>query len=106
MIEYYDVSGCYIFRPWSFAIWESIKDWFDGEIKKLGVQNCYFPMFVSQAALQKEKDHIADFAPEVCITFEVRYFKTLKRKFQRLRFNPPTEYVGRMGYKEWRFRTG
>ncbi|ODM95546.1 Bifunctional glutamate/proline--tRNA ligase [Orchesella cincta] len=65
MIEYYDVSGCYIFRPWSFAIWEAIKDWFDGEIKKLGVQNCYFPMFVSQAALQKEKDHIADFAPEV-----------------------------------------
>ena len=38
---------------------------FDGEIKKLGVQNCYFPIFVSQAALQKEKDHIADFAPEV-----------------------------------------
>lgn len=65
MIEYYDVSGCYIFRPWSYAIWESIKDWFDAEIKKLGVQNCYFPMFVSQAALQKEKDHIADFAPEV-----------------------------------------
>lgn len=39
--------------------------WFDGEIKKLGVSNLYFPMFVSQAALQKEKDHIADFSPEV-----------------------------------------
>ncbi|CAH2002237.1 unnamed protein product [Acanthoscelides obtectus] len=38
MIEYYDVSGCYILRPWSFAIWEVIKDWFDGEIKKLGVK--------------------------------------------------------------------
>lgn len=65
MIEYYDVSGCYVLRPWSFAIWEAIKDFFDAEIKKLGVENCYFPMFVSQAALEKEKTHIEDFAPEV-----------------------------------------
>uniref|UniRef100_A0A3B4BK04 Uncharacterized protein n=1 Tax=Periophthalmus magnuspinnatus TaxID=409849 RepID=A0A3B4BK04_9GOBI len=65
MIEYYDVSGCYVLRPWSFAIWEAIKDYFDREIKKLGVENCYFPMFVSQAALEKEKTHIEDFAPEV-----------------------------------------
>uniref|UniRef100_A0A6Q2YWD9 Bifunctional glutamate/proline--tRNA ligase n=1 Tax=Esox lucius TaxID=8010 RepID=A0A6Q2YWD9_ESOLU len=65
MIEYYDVSGCYVLRPWSYSIWESIKEFFDREIKKLGVENCYFPMFVSQAALEKEKSHIADFAPEV-----------------------------------------
>ncbi|XP_067018170.1 bifunctional glutamate/proline--tRNA ligase-like [Acropora muricata] len=65
MIEYYDVSGCYILRPWAYAIWERIRDFFDAEIKKLGVENVYFPMFVSQAALEKEKTHIADFAPEV-----------------------------------------
>jgi len=65
MIEYYDVSGCYTLRPWSYAIWESIKAFFDGKIKEDGVENCYFPMFVSQAALEKEKTHIADFAPEV-----------------------------------------
>lgn len=65
MIEYYDVSGCYVLRPWSFSIWEAIKDFFDAEIRKLGVENCYFPMFVSQAALEKEKTHIEDFAPEV-----------------------------------------
>lgn len=66
MIEYYDISGCYVLRPWSYAIWEVIKNWFDKEIKKLGVRNCYFPMFVSQNALEREKEHIADFAPEVC----------------------------------------
>ena len=38
---------------------------FDAAISKLGVENCYFPMFVSRAALEKEKEHIADFAPEV-----------------------------------------
>jgi len=65
LLEYYDVSGCYILRPWSYSIWEMIQKFFDEEIKKLGVQNCYFPIFVSQAALQREKDHIADFAPEV-----------------------------------------
>ncbi|XP_033125799.1 bifunctional glutamate/proline--tRNA ligase-like [Anneissia japonica] len=65
LIEYYDVSGCYILRPWSYSIWEFIKDFFDKGIKKLGVENVYFPMFVSQAALEREKTHIADFAPEV-----------------------------------------
>merc|ERR1719193_2511407 len=65
MIEYYDVSGCYTLRPWSYAIWESIKAFFDAKIKEDGVENCYFPIFVSQAALEKEKTHIADFAPEV-----------------------------------------
>ena len=38
---------------------------FDGEIKRIGVENCYFPMFVSRNALEREKEHIADFAPEV-----------------------------------------
>lgn len=66
MIEYYDVSGCYILRPWAFAIWERIQEYFDTKIKSSGVQNCYFPMFVSNSALEKEKEHIADFAPEVC----------------------------------------
>ncbi|KAK6998090.1 bifunctional glutamate/proline--tRNA ligase [Biomphalaria glabrata] len=65
LIEYYDVSGCYILRPWAYSIWESIKEQFDTAIKKMGVENCYFPMFVSHSALEKEKTHIADFAPEV-----------------------------------------
>jgi len=65
LIEYYDVSGCYVLRPASYRIWEFIHDFFDAEIKKLGVENAYFPIFVSKAALEKEKEHIADFAPEV-----------------------------------------
>lgn len=65
MLEYYDVSGCYVLRPLSYSIWEKIHDWFDGKIKELGVKNCYFPIFVSKSALEREKKHIADFAPEV-----------------------------------------
>lgn len=66
MIEYYDVSGCYILRPWAFSVWEAIQTFLDKEIKKLGVVNAYFPMFVSKSVLEREKAHIADFAPEVC----------------------------------------
>lgn len=65
MIEYYDVSGCYILRPWAYGIWEIIQKFLDTGIKNLGVENCYFPMFVSKNALETEKAHIEDFAPEV-----------------------------------------
>ncbi|XP_059058264.1 bifunctional glutamate/proline--tRNA ligase [Achroia grisella] len=65
MIDYYDISGCYILRPWSYSIWEVIRNFLSAEFKKLGVKDGYFPIFVSKAALEREKTHIADFAPEV-----------------------------------------
>lgn len=97
MIEYYDVSGCYVLRPWSFAIWESIKNFFDPEIKKLGVENCYFPMFVSQAALEKEKSHIADFAPEVA--WVTRSGKT--ELAEPIAVRPTSETVMYPSYAKW-----
>jgi prolyl-tRNA synthetase len=93
LIEYYDVSGCYILRPWAYFIWEQIKDKFDAEIKSLGVQNCYFPVFVSKAALEREKTHIEDFAPEVrnfvdtsCIFLvlvELEHYRMFSSSFNR-----------------------
>ncbi|KAJ3068542.1 hypothetical protein HDU98_008296 [Podochytrium sp. JEL0797] len=65
MMDYYDVSGCYILRPWSFKIWAEIKKFFTAEIEEIGVEECYFPMFVSAKALNLEKDHVEGFAPEV-----------------------------------------
>lgn len=65
MLDYYDVSGCYIMRPASYAIWEQIQKFFDAKIKSDDVANAYFPMFVSSKVLEKEKDHIEGFAPEV-----------------------------------------
>uniref|UniRef100_A0A8C5EIH5 Bifunctional glutamate/proline--tRNA ligase n=1 Tax=Gouania willdenowi TaxID=441366 RepID=A0A8C5EIH5_GOUWI len=97
MIEYYDVSGCYVLRPWAYSIWESIKDFFDREIKKLGVENCYFPMFVSQAALEKEKSHIADFAPEVA--WVTRSGKT--ELAEPIAVRPTSETVMYPAYAKW-----
>ena len=65
MISYYDISGCYILRPWSYKMWELIQDWFNVQIQAMGVENAYFPLFVSQDRLEKEKDHVEGFAPEV-----------------------------------------
>ncbi|XP_072436857.1 bifunctional glutamate/proline--tRNA ligase isoform X1 [Chiloscyllium punctatum] len=97
LIEYYDVSGCYVLRPWSYSIWETIKDFFDREIKKLGVENCYFPMFVSQAALEKEKSHIADFAPEVA--WVTRSGKT--ELAEPIAVRPTSETVMYPAYAKW-----
>ena len=65
MISYYDISGCYILRPWSYKMWDLFQVWFNGEIEQLDVENTYFPLFVSQDRLEKEKDHVEGFAPEV-----------------------------------------
>ncbi|TDL24630.1 prolyl-tRNA synthetase [Rickenella mellea] len=65
MLDYYSVSGCYILKPWSYSIWETIQEWFNAQIKELGVENSYFPMFVSSKVLEREKNHIEGFSPEV-----------------------------------------
>ncbi|CAG7922657.1 unnamed protein product [Penicillium olsonii] len=65
MLDYYDVSGCFILKPALFFIWEEIQDYFNKAIKKIGVKNCSFPLFVSEDVLQREKDHIEGFAAEV-----------------------------------------
>lgn len=65
MLDYYDISGCYILKPASFFIWEEVQQWFNLRIKKMGVKNCSFPMFVSEDVLNKEKNHIEGFAAEV-----------------------------------------
>ncbi len=65
MIEYYDISGCYILRPLAFFPWQKVQEFFTEKITKKGVQPCYFPMFVSNGALNKEKDHVEGFSPEV-----------------------------------------
>lgn len=65
MIEYYEISGCYIIRPWAYQIWEFIQNYFDKLIKTIDVENAYFPMFVSKRVLFKEKEHVEGFSPEV-----------------------------------------
>ena len=61
------VRGCMVIKPWGYAIWEKIKDILNSEIKKRGVQNAYFPLFIPLSFFQKEADHVAGFAKECAV---------------------------------------
>lgn len=65
LMEYSSVKGCMIFRPNGYAIWENIQKNLDAMFKKSGVENVYMPMFIPESLLQREKDHVEGFAPEV-----------------------------------------
>ncbi|MBR4799506.1 MAG: proline--tRNA ligase, partial [Clostridia bacterium] len=64
LVDYSGVKGCMIIRPYGYAIWENIQRILDAEFKKLGHENVYMPMFIPESLLQREKDHVAGFAPE------------------------------------------
>ncbi|MDD3172683.1 MAG: proline--tRNA ligase, partial [Herbinix sp.] len=65
LIDYSSVRGCMILRPLGYAIWENIQKQLDADFKATGVENVYLPMFIPESLLQKEKDHVEGFAPEV-----------------------------------------
>ncbi len=65
LIDYSSVKGCMIIRPYGYAIWELIQKNLDTRFKELGHENVYMPMFIPESLLQKEKDHVEGFAPEV-----------------------------------------
>ena len=64
LVDYSGVKGCMVIRPYGYAIWENIQRDLDARFKALGHENVYMPMFIPESLLQKEKDHVAGFAPE------------------------------------------
>ena len=65
LIEYTSVKGCMAIRPYGYAIWENIQHILDGMFKATGHENVCMPMFIPESLLNKEKEHVAGFAPEV-----------------------------------------
>ncbi|MBQ2082163.1 MAG: proline--tRNA ligase, partial [Lachnospiraceae bacterium] len=65
LVDYSSVRGCMVYRPYGYAIWENIQRELDRRFKETGVENVYMPMFIPEGLLQKEKDHVEGFAPEV-----------------------------------------
>ena len=65
LTDYTSVKGCMVIRPAGFAIWERLRNELDRRFKETGVENVYLPMFIPESLLQKEKDHVEGFAPEV-----------------------------------------
>ncbi len=65
LVDYSSVKGCMVIRPYGYAIWENIQHDLDTRFKRLGHENVYMPMFIPESLLQREKDHVEGFAPEV-----------------------------------------
>ena len=65
LMDYTSVRGCMVIEPYGFALWENIRDNLDARFKELGHENVSMPMFIPESLLQKEKDHVEGFAPEV-----------------------------------------
>lgn len=65
LADYASVRGCMVIRPYGYAIWENIQKELDKRFKETGHQNVYMPMFIPESLLQKEKEHVEGFAPEV-----------------------------------------
>lgn len=65
MVDYSDVRGCMVIRPYGYRVWELIQQHLDARFKETGHHNAYFPLFIPESLLKKEAEHVEGFAPEV-----------------------------------------
>lgn len=97
LVDYTSVSGCFAFRPYGYAIWEKIVKEVDSRLKKMGVQNVYFPLFIPEKLLKKEQQHVKGFAPEVAWVTEAGNTKL----DERLAVRPTSETIMYESYSKW-----
>src|SRR3989344_5941987 len=97
LADYSSVSGCIIFKPTSYAIWEKIQQVVDARLKAMGVKNAYFPLLIPEKLLQKEASHVAGFTPEVAWVTEVGNTKLN----ERLAVRPTSETIMYDSYSKW-----
>jgi prolyl-tRNA synthetase len=95
--DYADVKGCIIFRPYGYALWEAMQRDLDARIKRLGVENAYFPLFIPASILNKEKEHVKGFAPECAVVTEGGGKKLTEPLYVR----PTSETIIYATFKRW-----
>ena len=67
LADYSPVKGCMVIRPYGYGLWENIKSALDGMIKSAGIRNAYFPLFIPESFIKKEKEHVEGFSPELAV---------------------------------------
>ena len=97
LADYNDTKGCIAIRPYGYAIWENIQKYADEKFKENGVKNVYFPVLIPEDLLQKEKDHVEGFAPEVAWVTEAGGEKLEERYCIR----PTSETMFSTLYSKW-----
>jgi len=97
LVDYSKVSGCLVFKPNSFVLWENAKDYFNKKIKKDGVENVYFPLLIPEKLLNKEAKHIEGFSPEVAWVTHTGNSKLS----EKLAIRPTSETLMYDSYSKW-----
>ncbi|VVB78333.1 Proline--tRNA ligase [uncultured archaeon] len=97
LADYTEVSGCIVFKPSSYEIWEKIKNLVDIEFKKVGVRNSYFPLFIPEKYLNKEKEHVEGFSPEVAWVTQAGDTQLN----EKLAVRPTSETIMYPSYSKW-----
>ncbi|NIO21930.1 MAG: proline--tRNA ligase [Candidatus Aenigmarchaeota archaeon] len=95
LADYAPISGCMILRPYSYSVWEKIRTWFDREIKRTGVENAYFPIFIPERFLKKEAEHFEGFVPEVA------WIDKTDESEERYALRPTSETIINDSFSKW-----
>ena len=97
LADYAPVKGCMIIRPHGYAIWELIQKNLDAKFKETGHQNAYFPLFIPESYIEKEKEHFEGFAPECAVVTEGGGEPLPEKLYVR----PTSEMIIWSMYKKW-----
>ena len=97
LADYTEVSGCMVLRPNSYAIWEKVVAETDKRLKKLGVKNAYFPLFIPEKLFNIEKEHVEGFSPEVAWVTQAGNSPLA----ERLAVRPTSETIMYPSYAKW-----
>ncbi|MBR9683250.1 proline--tRNA ligase [Candidatus Woesearchaeota archaeon] len=97
LADYSAVSGCIVYKPNSYLIWEKIKHLVDQRFKSVGIKNAYFPLFIPEKLLQKEEAHVEGFSPEVAWVTHAGKTKL----DERLAVRPTSETIMYDSYAKW-----
>ena len=97
LADYSPVKGCMVIRPNGYSIWEKIQQNLDERIKKVGVRNAYFPLFIPESFLKKEAEHVEGFAPQ-CAVVTYAGSKDLEEK---LIVRPTSETIINSMFSKW-----
>ena len=97
LADYTDTKGCIAIRPYGYEIWENIQKYADKKFKENGVKNVSMPLLIPESLLQKEKEHVEGFAPEVALVTEAGG-ENLEEK---LCIRPTSETIFDSMYSKW-----
>lgn len=97
LADYAPVKGCMVIRPYGYKIWENIQSILDRMIKSIGVQNAYFPLFIPESFIHKEKEHLAGFSPELAVVT----YGGGKELEEKLVVRPTSETIINAMFSKW-----